>query len=340
MTALYPKGVDMSCKRNSRGGLTTLLMLGLLMALTAGTALADANGVERASWLLQRGNLETLALTGQTFAQSDIGSSGDDLYMPAETGGKGGGGQAGLKMLASLVLPGAGEALGGHKRGYVMMAVDIFSWTQVSKYHQDGEDYSDAYYEFADAHYTDANLVLAYNRNTVDPRAGLGLDYIPNAPTINDESELDGWVDGEGNEIPGLPLYVTKEDDRREYYENLGKWDQFIFGWDDFIRPDSPPPGIDYVSDGSISDLRQPWVSYNRETYRTMRADANDAYKTRDRWLYLNIGLRVFSVLQVAYLEGLLGGADNEMAVLGHPVQIIAQPSGPYKGTVAATVAF
>ena len=27
-----------------------------------------------------------------------------------------------------------------------------------------------------------------------------------------------------------IPLWVSIEDDRREYYENLGKWDQFVFG--------------------------------------------------------------------------------------------------------------
>ena len=54
-----------------------------------------------------------------------------------------------------------------------------------------------------------------------------------------------------------------------------------------------------------------------------MRDASNDAYKSRDRYLYLNIGLRVFSVLQVAYLQGLLGGGEpgNGLQVAGHDVQ-------------------
>ena len=59
------------------------------------------------------------------------------------------------------------------------------------------------------------------------------------------------------------------EEDRREYYENLGKWDQFVFGWDDFMRPDdyaSLPGNEDYAPTGDPEDrLREPWVSANRE---------------------------------------------------------------------------
>ena len=159
------------------------------------------------------------------------------------------------------------------------------------------------------------------------------LQYFP-----NDEGNTATTPEELGNV---LSLWVSKEDDRREYYENLGKWDQFVFGWDDFRRPDDPPPGIAYDPTNTISDLRQPWTSRNRAEYRLMRDASNDAYKTRDRYLYLNIGLRVFSVLQVAYLQGLLGGGpDDGLEVAGHEVQIITQPVGMDRGQIAASVSF
>ena len=76
-----------------------------------------------------------------------------------------------------------------------------------------------------------------------------------------------------------------------------------------------------------------------------MRADANDAYKTRDRWLYVNIGLRVFSVLQTAYFDGLLGGngggdGDDRVTLGGHEIKLIAQPTGLRRAVVAASVSF
>ncbi len=310
------------------------LTLVLLMVFSSGAALADANGQTRAAWLLQRGDFETRALTGLSFDQGEFGTEdgggsgairleAEDEYV--------GGTSAGLTMLASAILPGSGEAIMGYKRGYAMMALDIFAWTQVSKYHNDGEDLATAYYDYADAHYTDARLVEGYNPASTDlEREGQGAIYFPGYGPVTDESEL-----------VNLPLYVTVEDDRREYYENLGKWDQFIFGWDDYTRASVDHPEYDYEPTMTISDLRQPWVSRNRDTYREMRTASNDAYKSRDRWMYVNIGLRVFSVLQVAYLQGLLGGGeDNTMEVSGHAIQLIAQPYGLTRGSVAAKVSF
>lgn len=305
----------------------------LVMLISSGTAMADGQGQSRAAWLLQRGDFETRALTGLNFDQGEFGTEGggagaitlesEDEYV--------GGTSAGLTMLASAILPGSGEAIMGYKRGYLMMAVDIFAWTQVSKYHNDGEDLADAYYKFADDHYTDARLVEGYNPASTDlEREGQGAIYFPGYGPVTDESEL-----------VNLPLYVTVEDDRREYYENLGKWDQFIFGWDDYTRASVDHPEHDYEPTMTISDLRQPWVSRNRDTYREMRTASNDAYKSRDRWMYVNIGMRVFSVLQVAYLQGLLGGGeDNSMEISGHKVELMAQPYGLTRGTVAAKVSF
>ncbi len=309
------------------------LSVALLMVLGIGAALAGSEGQDRAAWLLNRDGLETLALTGMKLQQGEFGTGGGggtEFEMDSEEGPSGGA-SAGLTMLASVVLPGSGEAIMGYTRGYFMMAADIFAWTQVIKYHNDGEDMRTEYYDFADAHYTDQRLVEGYNPSSTDlERQGQGAIYFAAVGPITDISELDR-----------LPLYVTEEEDRREYYENLGKWDQFIFGWDDYTRASVAHPEYDYEPTMTISDLRQPWVSRNRELYRTMRQESNDAFKSRDRWMYVNIGLRVFSVLQVACLQGLLGGDPaNQMKVAGHPVEIIAQPYGMTRGVVPTKVAF
>jgi len=296
--------------------------------LTAAGAAAGTAATERAAWLLARAE-GTSAWPGDTRDfQADVATP---AATPGAAEGGGKGPSAGLTVLASAILPGSGEALMGYKRGYLMMAVDIFAWTRVIKYDNDGHDLSDQYYAFADLHYTDERLVRGYTSagDPNDPRDGEGAIYFPEVGAINDVSEL--WK---------LPLYVTKEADRREYYENLGKWDQFIFGWDDYERASISHPEYGYEPTYTISDLRQPWVSRNREIYRDMRNAANDAYKKRDRWLYVNIGLRVFSVLQTAWLNGLLGGHDDQMAIMGHRVDVVATPQGRDSGTLAAAVSF
>ena len=316
-------------------GFFAVVMIASLLPVAA----ANAEDSSRAAWLMGRVQLEDLALTGQRFEQSEIGGSGGDQTVEVPGLQKSKGGMSGAwPVLMSLVLPGAGEVAIGYKRGYVMAAADIFAWTQVAKYHSDGEDMREAYYAYADEHYSDERLVWAhYGVQHPDDRegnlTGQGEEYFPDIGIIWDVEDLG---DGEGND---LPLYVTKESDLREYYENLGKWDQFIFGWDDYQRPDQYPG---YTATGDRNpDLLQPWVSVHREEYRAMREESNDAYKTRDRWLYMNIGLRVFSVLQVAYLQGLLGGGpSNKLEVAGHPVELIAQPYGLTRGVMAAKVAF
>ena len=65
----------------------------------------------------------------------------------------------------------------------------------------------------------------------------------------------------------------------------------------------------------------------------------------RDRFIYLSIAFRVFSVMQVAYLEGLLfgGGQEGEASKLevgGHQVDFFVEPIGYTRGVVGATVSF
>ncbi len=315
-----------------------MLALAAVAMLVAGAAMAvvtepvSATETARAAWLLQRDAAQTLALTGEMARADDFG--GGAASGTANLEGRKHGGA--LPVLASLVLPGAGEAMLGHKRGFVMMALDIFAWTRVAKYHNDGRDLSSQYYAYADEHYNEDWLLAAYQAggSATDGyyRAGIGAMYF-DFGTIETLPDLDK-----------LPLYVTVGEDRREYYENLGKWEQFVFGWDDFTRPDDPIAGYTPTWNAK-TDLDQPFVSEHRDIYRQMRADANDAYKTRDRWLYVNIGLRVFSVLQTAYFDGLLGGngggdGDDRVTLGGHEIKLIAQPTGLRRAVVAASVSF
>lgn len=293
------------------------------------TAGLSSPGAQRAAWLLDRGQWQDRLVSGAALQQQDEFGSGA-VTLP-ESRAQASGRKPALYVLASLALPGSGEAMLGYKRGYFMMAADIFAWTQVIKNDSDGNDLRDEYYAYADAHWSEGRLVEAYNSSVHDYLDGIGLEYFDDVTSVTDVSDLEG----------NLPLWVSREADEREYYENLGKWDQFVFGWDDFRRPDDPPAGVTYVPTSTLEDLRQSWTSPHRDEYRKMRDESNDAFKTRDRWLYVNIGLRVLSVVQTAYLGGMLGGGPaHELEVSGHPVRFIAQPAGWGKGALAAAVRF
>ena len=292
-------------------------------------------------WLLRQADLEVARLTGELPAdprdwQSDIGGRST----AATVGGDSGRRSPALPMLMSLVVPGAGEVYLGHKRGFLQIALDAASIYSAVHYSNKGQDKKDEYYAFADEHWFEGRLDAAYDSayldrpdaiNAYSDLVGVGLEY--------------GFEpDSEANPpYTGIPLWVSAVDDRREYYENLGKWDQFVFGWDDF----EDPRGFLGVEDADLANLKDPRTSENREIYRQMRKDSNDYYAKRDRFIYASIAFRVLSVLQVAYLEGLLFGDDGGAAgdqpgfeVSGHTVDFFAEPVGFTRGVVGATVSF
>lgn len=271
--------------------------VGAALAAVPADDLAAAAGVSEVDVVarsLMRGNRSA----AWQAADETGGGGGAATTTVSEKGGRWG------PMLMSLAVPGLGEAYLGHKRGYLLMAIDVASWLGVKHHHDKGNEIRDDYYVYADLHWAESRLAAAFS--AVDPEVA-GTYYF--GVTAYTE----------------LPLWVSREDDRREYYENLGKWDQFVFGWDDFQDPRIISDlGPDYNS----IDLKDPRVSANREKYRSMRQESNDQFTKRDRLLYLNMATRIFSFFQVAYLEGLLGGGPSRMRVAGHPVRLIAEPGG------------
>lgn len=320
-----------------------LLLLFSLLACAAclapGAVLADqADGASgRASWLLDRmTDGDRSALGGRDLQKDEFGSG---FAVADEEESSGSFDRSPALMLASAIVPGAGEILMGNwKRGAVLVAADAYCWYKAKDAKDEGEELEDEFYAFADDHWNEERLYWGYSAFEGDPNwRSVGLTYFD----LSDEEGNPISSMSSIDDLEYLSLWVSKEDDRREYYENLGKWDQFVFGWDDFLNPNNPPAGIEYSPDLTLSDLRQPWTSYNREKYRDMREASNDAFKRRDRYLYVNLGLRVFSVLQVAYLQGWLGGGPRDkIEVAGREVRILAAPDQRGQGTLAAQFSF
>jgi len=305
----------------------TLAVLGLALVAAAPAAAGSSQ------FLLHQADLEVARLTGELPAdtrdwQADVGgtrtvtATGQSKRSPA------------IPMLMSMVLPGAGELYLGHKRGILQIALDAASWYGAAYNAGKGDDKKDEYYAFADAHWFEEKLDAAYDSAYLD-RPDAIFDY---AEVVGVGTEYFGY-DG----YTSIPLWVSEAADRREYYENLGKWEQFVFGWDDFT---DPREFLD-TQDIDIANLGDPRTSANREAYRDLRQESNDYYAKRDRFIYLSIAFRVFSVLQVAYLEGLLfgdggdaGGEPSRLDVGGHEVNFFVEPVGYSRGVIGATVSF
>jgi hypothetical protein len=270
-------------------------------------AMAGEDSQASAAWLLNRADAALYDLGTGVFQQTEIGG-GASTTEPGSGGGLRG---KAVPMVLSMIMPGAGELyLGHYYRGGVLMAVDIASWMGVKHYHDKGNDIKTEYRAYADLHWSEDKFWGAYGQ---DPAA----DYYPGIDYFDTQNPS---------------LYVSRVADEREWYENLGKWNQFVFGWDDFRDP-----RVDYgvgFEPGDAQLLKARWlgdpsVSPHREAYRRMREDSNNQFTNRDRLLYLNIATRVLSVFHVAYLQGMLGGGPkSELKVAGHSVRIIAEPRG------------
>lgn len=137
--------------------------------------------------------------------------------------------------LYSLIVPGSGEFYAGSKiKAAIFFGLDVTFWALYFNYHGKGKDKETEYRGFADNHW-------------------LEDDYIQWLyDTYNITSDQEPYV------IPGTTDTVyfshhlpdTKTD---QYYEMIGKYEQFSEGWDDF---DS--------------------TSLNRDVYLGMRRDSND----------------------------------------------------------------
>jgi hypothetical protein len=235
-------------------------------------------------------------------------------------------------ILASAVVPGLGELSTGYMRGIPMIAVDAAIWTGVVINQNEGNDKEKEFEAFADQHWSEEKW-----REAVEQAEGSG--YPPN-------DNFGAWYPQyRGKSADEIPLYVSREEDEREWYENAGKWNEFAWGWREYWDPDwnfennfdrigrdyyLPQPGLPdtwfYGDNATMTPLRKQYIE--------IREESNSAFETRDTLLSAALLLRVVSVLQVVYLEGFIGrrydSPDESQLSL-------ATPQGSWRATANAT---
>ena len=164
----------------------------------------------------------------------------------------------------SLLLPGAGEYYAGSRiKPFVFLGVEALWWTGYFTYHSKGNSKKNEYRNFADEHYNWQDF----------ERWWLALE-----PEVQDSFSHDLPWDEYNNTVIR----------NHEYYENIGKYDQFQIGWDDIDNTAYPPPFGPAI------------VSGNREAYLSMRKKANDYYQTASTMIMLSLGTHIISAFDAA----------------------------------------
>ncbi len=145
----------------------------------------------------------------------------------------------------SLIIPGSGEFYAGSKlKAALFFGLDLTLWILYFNYHGKGKDEEKNYKRWADDHWFEEEYV----QWLID---SLGID----CPSYDPVCDTCRYFDKEKQEWTYLSHHLPDKK-TQQYYEMIGKYEQFRWGWDDY--------------DGSI--LPSP----NWDRYRDMRAVSND----------------------------------------------------------------
>lgn len=168
----------------------------------------------------------------------------------------------------SLLIPGWGQKYcESHAiKSLAFLAIEAGMWMGYFKYHNDGNKKSDEFEAFADEHWIEGpNTSAESYRNWL-----LGGDH--------DEDTMT-------HQIPELR--------DQQYYEMIGKYDQFRAGWDDYW--DNPAWYDTQDANGVFIH-----VSPNRETYEFIRKDANDLLDRANKFVIISMVNHLISAFDAA----------------------------------------
>ncbi|MCL1826978.1 MAG: hypothetical protein FWG20_02955 [Candidatus Cloacimonetes bacterium] len=223
-------------------------------------------------------SIHILPMSAQEF--TDTASESPEL--PSEK-------SAAKAMIYSAIFPGAGQYYVSKKSvwTYVFPAVEIGLFVAANHFDKKGDRLTRKFEKFADAHYDRDHYEIVKN------------NFIASAThPMYDENYF---------------RLGDKVTDKQHYYEDIGKYHKYIFGWDDWFMNNADSEGnVNWLWDddrfwiGSVhknGDREVPPYSALRAEYFKMRDEANETYYLRQNMYYLivlNHGLSVFQANRAA----------------------------------------
>ena len=149
----------------------------------------------------------------------------------------------------SLAIPGTGHLYAGYKRGWVHIGIEGLTWITYFYYHDRGHTKEDEFEAFADDHWDYARWI--------------------------------GQCGCQGSPADSIILHF-RENNKQQYYEDIGKIPTYFEGWDDY--------------NNSNND------SSNRRFYRGIRNDSNNFFKNANYALAAAFVNRIVSAVDVLRL--------------------------------------
>jgi hypothetical protein len=232
--------------------------------------------------------------------------------------------------LQSFLIPGWGQWYNGSRwKPFLFLGLEAAGWYGVAHFNGSGNDKETEYEVYADEHwdstkyfdgleevfYSNVSLPSDYDRRKLDCRT---YSY------INQDNELQEMTFSHHAFIKDTVGPVTVPHD--EFYENIGKYDQFNFGWDDY-------PAIantDSFPTGPTDTARLGYVSPHRHTYLGMRDDANKEFKRASTVLIATICNHLLSAFEAAIGARRFNRAQDQFGAVETRVRLVTGPDGGF----------
>ncbi len=174
----------------------------------------------------------------------------------------------------SLMIPGWGQKYAGSHvlKSLFFIGVEAGLWMGYFGQQNNGDKKTTEYENWADLHWIEGDKETA--TATDSSYVGWLLDNF-------------GEADDENIESDSITHHLPDRRDQ-QYYEMIGKYDQFRAGWDDYWNNPFKYDSLNF------------YTSPNRESYLNMRKDANDFYDTANRFLIFTVLNHLVSAFDAA----------------------------------------
>jgi len=201
-----------------------------------------------------------------------------------------------LAGVLSLAVPGAGQVYNeNYVKGAFFFALEVTSWAVAYTYSKKGDHQTDVFQDYANLHYSAIRYALWLKAHVSDINPDIHasdyrLFYTSDTTGGPPFHELD-WVElnrmesviGDGF-THQMPAYSDQQ-----YYELIGKYNQFSRGWDD--TPADP------------AHITPPVISTSRRFYEyaDMRALANHYYDIASTWVAVAVLNHIVAAVDAAW---------------------------------------
>ena len=178
--------------------------------------------------------------------------------------------------LYSLIIPGWGQKYSGSSMiktvGYFL--IEVGSWAGHFNYKSRGDEKTDKFMAFANAHWIEGDTT------------GAEYEFTPPDYLNLDPQTYRGWIRENYNGIVDDSGFTERlpSTNTQQYYEMIGKYDQFRGGWDDYWG----------------GDTATVYVSPRRTAYMDMRKKANDYLDNANTLLIVSMLNHLISAFDAA----------------------------------------